>query len=411
MPLTIELPRLHDAQWDIIAHPARFKVAACGRRFGKTLSAGGEAVRYAADGGRVWWVAPTYDVSRIAWRGVDRLRRQIPGTGERRADRIMEFPGGGTIAFKTASTNVGLRGEGLDFLVIDEAAFVPELIWQEDLRPALSDRLGRALFISTPNGRNWFWRAWLRGQDSEWGDWASWQYPTEANPYISSDEIDEARHLLPERTFQQEYLAAFLEDGGAVFRNLTACLTAQQRAPQPDHEYVFGVDWGKSEDFTAIAVMDRTTRQLVYLDRFNQIGWRVQRGRLASLAATWQPVAIYAEENSMGGPNIEELQAEGLPVIPFTTTANSKGPLIESLALAFERQEIGLYDGGEHGGTLMAELQAYTMDRLPSGRFRYGAPAGMHDDTVIALALAWEACMNMRQARKRDNVPFYERSV
>jgi hypothetical protein len=94
---------------------------------------------------------------------------------------------------------------------------------------------------------------------------------------------------------------------------------------------------------------------------------------------------IWAEANSIGGPNIEALQAEGLPVNAFTTSASSKPTLIESLALAIERGELALL----RDPVLLGELQAYTVERLPSGRFRYTAPPGAHDDTVIAAALAW----------------------
>lgn len=384
--LDITLPRLHDAQWQIASSRARFRVAACGRRFGKTLMAGGEAVKCAAPGRVGWWVAPTYDVTRVGWRGVGYLARQIPGVEFKLADRMVIFPSGGMIQFKTASTAAGLRGEGLDFLIIDEAAFVPEDAWQADLRPALSDRLGWALFISTPFGRNWFWRAWMRGQDPTVTDWQSWQFPTASNPYIVPQEIEDARDLLPERTFKQEYLATFEEDAGTVFRRVAERATVSPGGvPQAGHSYLFGVDWGRDNDFTVIVVIDRATRHAVAMERFNEIGWSLQRGRLAALAERWKPDSIWAEANSIGGPNIEALQAEGLPVVAFTTTAESKGPLIESLALAFERGEIAILNDP----VLVSELQAYQMERLPSGRFRYNAPQGMHDDTVIALALAW----------------------
>lgn len=334
----------------------------------------------------MWWVAPTFEVTRRGWRGVTDIAHRIPGVEIMRGVREVLFPGGGLIAFKSADTGTGLLGEGLDMLILDEAALVPEEVWLRDLRPALSDRQGRALFISTPRGHNWFWRAWLRGQDPEQRDWQSWRFPTSANPYVAAEEIESARGLLPARTFQQEYEADFLADGGAVFRNLTACTTSERAAaPQERHSYVFGVDWARTSDYTAIAVLERKSRRLVALERFTQIGWSLQRGRLAALAALWKPQAIWAEANSIGGPNIEALQAEGLPVMPFETTASSKGPLIESLALAFERAEIGIYDDP----VLVGELEAYTIERLPSGRFRYSAPSGMHDDTVIALALAW----------------------
>jgi hypothetical protein len=345
----------------------------------------------------VWWVAPTYDVTKRGWRGVSQISKQIPGVEIRRGDREIVYPGGGFIAFKTANTGASLLGEGLDFLIIDEAALVPEDAWIQDLRPALSDRLGRALFISTPRGQNWFWRAFAYGQDPARTEWASWQMPTSSNPHIVPSEIEAARDLLPQRTFEQEYLAQFLADGGAVFRNIKACATVRLGTPpHPQHKYIFGVDWGKSHDFTAIAILNKTTRELVHIERFNEIGWTLQRGRLAALAAKWKPYRIIAETNSMGDPNVEALQREGLPVKGFQTTAQSKPPLIESLALAFEKEELRIVNDP----VLVSELQAYTMDRMQSGRFRYSAPAGMHDDTVIAAALAFHGLTVRRGAGK-----------
>ena len=99
----------------------------------------------------------------------------------------------------------------------------------------------------------------------------------------------------------------------------------------------------------------------------------------------WQPEQIWAEANSFGAPNIEALQEEGLPMRSFTTTSKSKSPLIESLALAIERRFIRLLDHP----ALLTELSSYSLERLPGGGYRYGAPAGMHDDTVMATALAW----------------------
>ena len=213
---------VHDSQ-------ARFKVLACGRRWGKTRLGVNECLTVASDRGRAWWVAPSYKMSEVGWRPIRRMTSQA-GCSIRKADRTVEFPNGGEIAVRSADNPDSLRGEGLDLVVIDECAFVQETAWVEALRPALSDRQGRAIFISTPKGRNWFWRAFQRGQLGS-PDWASWQFPTSANPYIRPAEIEAARGGLPERVFRQEYLAEFLENEGAVFRNIAACINAPQTAP------------------------------------------------------------------------------------------------------------------------------------------------------------------------------------
>ncbi len=137
-----------------------------------------------------------------------------------------------------------------------------------------------------------------------------------------------------------------------------------------------------------LVVLDVTARAMAQIDRFNQIDYSVQVTRLKAVADKYRPRTIVAESNSMGEPLIEVLDREGLPVQGFTTTNASKRDAIETLALAFERSEITIIPDT----TLVAELQAYETQRLPSGLLRYAAPDGIHDDCVMALALAWQAC-------------------
>lgn len=400
----IKFPRLHDSQRMVAEHPARFRVLAAGRRWGKSRLGSALCVAEGLQGRRAWWVAPTYKVANVGWRMIRRLGSQVPGAVVYRADRTVTFPGGGEVVVRSADNPDSLRGEGLDFVVLDECAFMLEESWTEALRPALSDRRGRAMFISTPSGRNWFWRLWQRGLEG--GEWHSWQLPTGDNPYIDPDEIEAARAMLPEATFRQEYLAEFIEGAGLVFRNIRACLAAPPAGPAPGGVYVMGVDWAQTRDFTALVVMDVRTRQVVAIDRFNQIGWDVQRGRLAALAQQWNVAAILAEQNSIGGPNVEALQREGLPIYAFQTTSQSKQNVITALQLAFERGEIHIPDDP----VLISELEAYEATRLPSGRWRYEAPAGVHDDTVIALALANEAA-NLMAAGPSQGLVIYDDPV
>jgi phage terminase large subunit-like protein len=376
----------HPQQAAVHVHSARFKLLACGRRWGKTRLGVNECLDVASHGGRAWWVAPSYKMSEVGWRPLRQIATRI-GAEVRRVDHQIILPGGGEVTVRSADNPDALRGEGLDYVVVDECAFVPEAAWTEALRPALSDRLGRAMFISTPKGRNWFWRLWERGQDANDDEWASWQFPTSGNPYIAASEIEAARLGLPERVFLQEYEAQFLDDAGGVFRRVADAATAIECEPEEGHEYCMGVDWGKSNDYTVLTVMDIAERRMVAMDRFNRIDYTVQRGRLEAMAGRYNPSVILAESNSMGEPIIEQLQRDGLPVRGFTTTNATKAQAIEALALAFERGDISILNDP----VLVGELQAYEMERLPSGMVRYGAPEGMHDDTVMSLALAWQA--------------------
>jgi phage terminase large subunit-like protein len=324
-------------------------------------------------------------MSNVGWRLLKELARQIPGAQVRESERTITLPGKGTIGVRSADNPDSLRGEGLDFVAMDECAFTREEAWTASLRPALADRQGSAVFISTPLGRNWFWRMYQAAIGGEPG-WAAWQLPTSDNPYIVPTEIEAARKLLPERIFQQEFMAQFLEDSGALFRRVTEAATATEIGMQPGHEYVMGVDWGKHDDFTVLAVLDTGTHAMVYMDRFAQIDYQVQLGRLKALYERYCPGTIIAEANSMGEPLIEQCTRMGLPVQPFVTTNATKTAAIDALALAFEQGDIKILNDP----ILIGELQAYEMERLPSGLMRYNAPEGMHDDTVMSLALAYQ---------------------
>lgn len=389
--VTIQPPPLHDAQKEILANQARFKVVAAGRRFGKGHLCAWLAVEEASQGGRVWWVAPSYKISLIGWSIIKRLVKQLPGVRILESTFTAYFPGEGWIQIRSADDPQSLRGEGLTLAILDEAAFMNEVAWKEAIRPALSDFQGRAVFISTPNGRNWFYNLWMMGQNPSYPDWQSFQYPTLANPYIKEEEVNSARRELPSDVFKQEYLAQFLASGGIVFKNLGKALypafQMAQYQPRLDRLYVAGVDWGQIADFTVITIIDSDKKEVVAVERFNQIGWEVQRSRVAALLDHWGVSFAYVEENSIGGPNLEVLSREGLPVVGFVTSNQSKARIIQQLASDIERGKIRI----PAIDWLRQELESYEATRLPSGLWRYSAPQGGHDDGVISLALANKA--------------------
>jgi hypothetical protein len=177
----------------------------------------------------------------------------------------------------------------------------------------------------------------------------------------------------------------------------------EPQEPQLHHKYIFGVDWAQVHDFTVIVVMDKFTREMVAIDRFNQQDWALQRGRLVALYEKYNPEIVIAESNSIGGPNIEALVREGLRMRSFETTASSKPLLIESLVLAFERDEIKVLNHA----ILKGELMAYERKVTATGRSQYSAPDGMHDDTVIATALAWHGIVSQPMSFARTPMNLY----
>lgn len=366
------------------------------------------SVEAAVSGQQVIWGAPTYDQVRVGW---DEAKRACGGAVDFNQSRMTAtFPTGGRIIYRSLDNPDNARGHTADKVVIDEAGDVVQEAWFEVLRPMLMDTGGDAWIGGTPKGHTWFWREHIAAADR--GDSRAWQVPTLGveitagglvrvphlleNPTIPFNEIEHLYLTVPERTFRQEILAEFVEDGGGVFRRVreAATLDAEFGQPRSDRRYqtVMGVDWGKSHDFTVLTVIDMATDEVVDFDRFNQIDYHVQRQRLEALYRKWRCTTIMAEENSIGVPNIEELRRAGMPVQAFHTSNATKAKIIDGLALAIETKQIKYPPIPQ----LVAELQAYEMDRTPTGTPRYGAPEGMHDDCVMSLALAWEAAHKPR---------------
>ncbi|MFW6435545.1 MAG: terminase large subunit domain-containing protein [Halovenus sp.] len=381
--------RPHPGQRAIMDHPARFRIVACGRRWGKSEMAAHAALERALEepNTTVWWVAPSYDQANSY--GFDKMIPLlspdiVSGDPKRTKPREIEFVTGSTISFRSAEREDSLRGPGLDFLIIDEAGSVPERAWTEELRPALSDTLGDMLAIGTPRGRNWFYRWFQRGQSEDHDDVASWQAPTYQNPHVPDDEIDDAKDDIPERKFEQEYLAQFVDDTGGVFKDVRDHVGDYDLPVDAADEmaYAIGVDFARLEDYTAIVVLDGGG-QLVAFDRLNETTWHRIQARIEDLAETYTPHLI-AVDATRDNKIVADLEAAGLPVDPINF-GQKKQVLIDNLATRLEAGDLTL---SADAPVLVNELEVFEYDITDAGTVRYQAPSGFHDDTVDALALA-----------------------
>lgn len=391
--LNIARLQLHPAQQQVMREASRYNILDCGRRWGKTILGTDLEIEIIAQGYPVGWFAPTYKILLDAWGQIaDTLRPYA--TKINNSDRLIKLAGGGQIDGWTLEDENAGRGRKYKRVIIDEAAQAKNLqkAWEMSIRPTLTDYRGDAWFLGTPRGRNYFWQLYQLGQDATRPEYKSWHMPTASNPYIAPEEIEEARLMLPEAVFEQEYLAAFLENEGSVFRNLLACLNAPLETTPKQHQYhtlVAGVDWAKQQDYTCISIGCIDCMQEVARDRMSQIDYHLQWQLLDNRMREWHVNTALVEQNSIGEPGLEALTRAGLPVIGFETTAISKPPLIENLALSFERTEWQFQADPIWTG----ELEAYERKVSPiTGRSSYSAPEGQHDDTVIARALmVWAA--------------------
>ena len=252
---------LLDWQKDALSHDARFKVIAAGRRCGKSHLAAVSLILAALDGkpGKVFYVAPTQGIARdvmwfslfdiagdlISWSNVNNLEMDIAGN---------------RIYLKGSDRPDSLRGVSLKHLVLDEAAFIKPDVFNNILRPALSDRMGSCIFIGTPEGRNWFYD--LYEGAGEWEDYERWHLTTADNPFVPKSEVEHARATLPRWSFNQEYLASFDAQGSEYFEEKDFDITTT--GPKREGDYFISIDLAgfrdagvkknKRRDSSAIAI-------------------------------------------------------------------------------------------------------------------------------------------------------------
>lgn len=413
--LTVKLPPYHKIQQIVHDSEARFKVLVMGRRGGKSMYAKLEgldrAINYSQ---KVWFVSPTYGNVMTHWREVKRLIGDLY-TYKNEQQKYIEFEREdgrlGTITFKSSDRPDNLRGEGLDFIIMDEAAFQDADVWDSVLSPMLADREGGALFISTPNGtQNWFYAAYNNGRDELKTDWQSWKFRTIDNPYIKQTEIDRAKRDMPELKFKQEYLAEFVSDAGGVFHRVEeAAINSQLTEPEPGMIYYAGIDWGRKNDYTVVSIFDHTGAQR-RIERFTEIGWAYQSEKIMKLHEKWNFQKILVETNAAGAVVAEGLAAAGLPITAVYMTNVLKVSLVERLASNIERGIISLLsENTPHGAVQIGELLSYSIERTNNGiGVTYNAPKGGHDDCVVATMIVNQLFYKHTTNKiKTSHNPFY----
>lgn len=219
---SLERPQLHPAQVAIKQDSARFKVVDCGRRFGKTIL----GTDWLSDGmvlsEPTAYAAPIYAQVEIAWRTIKQILKPIISYSNETKKRL-ELTTGGILDMWSLESPESIRGAAYKRIVIDEAAFIKGLlkIWEKTLSPLLTDLQGSALFLSTPQGYNDFFKLYQYGLEGGVEGWKSFKFPTSANPHIPPEEIELQRKTLPPRSYAQEYEASFEEDAGAVYDNFS----------------------------------------------------------------------------------------------------------------------------------------------------------------------------------------------
>lgn len=384
---TLEI-NLHPNQFTIYNDPHRFKVIACGRRFGKSLLASRAIAVHALNnpGGMYFLVAPVSAQTGVIWRMITRFLPQSVIKHVYLGDKRIELKNGAIIWAKSGDNPDTLRGEGLSGCILDEAAMLRPDVWTEAIRPALADKMGWCWMISTPKGKNWFYKEFQKGMsgDKKYGDYAAFKFSSYDNPFMRTSEVDAMAEELPELAFRQEILAEFIEGGGVVFSDFLKCVEDDIMSEYvPGRMYCMGIDLGRHKDFNVIMVGDIETKRVVYFERFTQMDWTFVEERIKAVYFDYGSPISYIDSTGKGEPIYERLLESGVNVFGININQATKPMLIRALKIAFDRRQIWIPDIE----ILKEELAAYTFKLTAFNNVQYTAPDGFHDDTVISLAL------------------------
>lgn len=435
---------------------ARNRILACGVRVGKTFALVAEATAAVVCpskksleagewvGSRGWIVAPTYDIADKLFLQVARhIKRHFPWlvTAYSERDRILRTRGGGYVQGKSADNADSLTSEELDWAVIDEAPRIGEFE-KEQVRERLLTRAGWLASIGSPVPCRWFLRDFALGQGAgyvyEWtgeplkgsryagrgvrflpgmGDpdprYFSMTVPTHANPRIGIDDLADMERTSPERVFRQDALAEFMSKDGTVFHDFERLAIARRlERGEPGRRYAVGWDVARARDYSVVSILDYESKEQVFFDRF-QGAWSLQKARVARICYAFNRPDLIIDATGKGDPLVDDmrvLNAEAaaraaaprpghpedlrgafcgrIEGIEFYNNS-VKRDVVENLVVGMDQGLVRILDEPVQ----LQELRLYEYKQSDAtGIVRYGAPPGYHDDTVMALALAWWRC-------------------
>jgi hypothetical protein len=368
-----------------------FIVCKAGRQAGKTALGQQQALKWVLEESNIelYWVSPTASQAQKVYKQILKQIGSAPiikSNKGSQGDTEIVLQNNSIIKFRSAQQKDSLRGETIHYLIVDEAAFQDDEIFQEVLLPMLNVKGRKVLMISTPKGKNGFYKAYMKGINGD-PKYASFTFTSVDSPYANQDVINLAKESMPKVLFEQEYLAHFV-DNSAIFENVEELSSLIiQKKPILGDKYYIGVDIALKNDYNVVTVYNQNDK-LVWYDRTNNISAPNLKLRLIKIFDFWKPEKIYIEENNQGLPIIQDLKEihKIKNIQGFLTTSKSKPIIINNLINAFASRKIHILNDE----IVKGELSMFTMFISNTGTVKYSAPHGYNDDIVMSMAIGWE---------------------
>jgi len=377
--------------------PYKYYALNIGRQFGKSLLGINQALYWLFNvpNCKIGWVSPVYKQCKKVFKDIDSAFANNPDVfkDKNKTDLIFTSNNNSTLNFYSAESYDSARGETFDFLVMDEFAFQPELAWLEVFRATVLVRGQKVLFLSTPKGKNHFYK--IHSLDGTNSNYKSFTMTSYDNPIIKPSEIDDARVTLPDHVFRAEYLAEFIDGGAGIFLNPNVNNLAKRTV----RNYA-GVDIGRVDDYTVLTIYN-DKGEMCFIHRWRQDSWASIAKSVADIINEFNAMTL-VEVNSIGDAVYEQIQNHVLNehhINPFVTTSKSKQNIIEQLSVANMNKEVTFLNED----WLLKELDIFTFVYNPQTRnVKYSAPSGFHDDGVMSAAIGYQAYKTLKTVGEYD---------
>jgi phage terminase large subunit-like protein len=385
-------------QEKLLNDSAKRVIACMGRQTGKTTTIATKAIHYAYTHPKTTTliISPSLRQSMIMFDKIltlthtnQFLRKSIT----RKTRTIIQLSTGSQIIALPCSEHL-LRGYTANLAICDEASFIPETIITEIIYPMLSTTNGTAIFLSTPWDKNhFFYKAFLNPA------YSTHKIPSTQNPLIPKSFLQEMQQNMTTEAYKREYLAEFTEAASSYFPqelirqciehaqrlNLEPYTTLEQQIPKA--EYFAGLDLGKLQDHSALAIVQREaeTLKLVYTQEFPLETPYTEVIATTKRANTqFHLQKLLADQTGIGEPILEELQTEGTPAEGAELTQDTKTEILTHLKLTMQQQRLAI----PYNKRLCQQINDQQYAYSKSGKLSFSHPPNTHDDQLWALALA-----------------------
>ncbi len=363
----------------------RTKMIAKGRRFGLTMGFANYAIESMLDGvSPVLWIDTiNANIDRYVERYFLPVLNKLPSNLWTWKQVKKELTiGNSVLDFRSADSPESIEGFGYALIILNEAGIIlkDESLWYNTVLPMTLDHQATILCGGTPKGGGGLFKNLCKKSEKR-PDQRFYHFTSYDNPFLQKAEIDALCEDMPDLVKRQEIFGEFIDDTSMVFPNFKNCIRGELQKPILMESYYAGLDLGRIRDRT-ILIICNSQNHVVYFKRV-QTSWQYQKRLVSDVLKRYNNASCYVDSTGLGDPIASDLSDAGCNIRPYIFTALSKSQLIESLMLNIEKEEISFPELPE----LIEELESFEYQTTATG-VKYSAPSGMHDDAVIALALA-----------------------